>query len=145
MTGLPLGLIVEGAVAVLLVLTIGYCVILNARLKRLHADRDELKKMAVEIIHATELANRAITGLKETAKDCDEALTSRLEEADRFSVELARHVNAGNSVLTRIAQITEVVRAEREQREQSSQVQENRSRLALEQLDRHQQSREAAA
>ena len=33
-----LGLIIESLVAVLLVLTIGYCMLLNARLKRLKAD-----------------------------------------------------------------------------------------------------------
>jgi hypothetical protein len=33
-----LGIVIESLVAVLLVLTIGYCMLLNARLKRLKAD-----------------------------------------------------------------------------------------------------------
>ena len=45
MFGLPLGFLVEGAVAILLALTIGYCIVLNARLKRLHADKDVLRQM----------------------------------------------------------------------------------------------------
>jgi hypothetical protein len=40
MLGLSFGVIVEGAVAILLATTIGYCVILNQKLKRLHADRE---------------------------------------------------------------------------------------------------------
>ena len=39
------GLIVEGMVAILLATTIGYCIILNQRLKRLHSDRDQLLQM----------------------------------------------------------------------------------------------------
>ena len=38
-----LGLVIEGLVAVLLVLTIGYCRLLNKRLKRLKADEQSLK------------------------------------------------------------------------------------------------------
>ena len=38
MSGLSMGLFIEGAVAVLMALTLGYCVILNRRLAALHAD-----------------------------------------------------------------------------------------------------------
>ena len=58
MFGLPLGLIVETAVAVLLALTIGYCVVLNHRLKRLHADRDTLRKMVADLVQATDSGQR---------------------------------------------------------------------------------------
>ena len=36
MFGISLGMIVESSVSILLAVTIGYCVILNSRLKRLH-------------------------------------------------------------------------------------------------------------
>ena len=51
---------VETLVAILLATTIGYCVILNQRLKRLHADRDQLRKMVADLVQATTLANAAI-------------------------------------------------------------------------------------
>lgn len=110
MFGLPLGLIVEGSVAILLVLTIGYCVVLNERLKRLHADRDVLRQMVADLVGATNLANQAIKELKATAIEADLVLGARLEEADRFGVELANHVNAGTSLMERIAKITSVAR-----------------------------------
>jgi len=47
------GLMIESLVAILLLLTIGYCVILNGRLKRLKADEQALKGTIAELITAT--------------------------------------------------------------------------------------------
>lgn len=110
MFGLPLGLFVEAAVAVLLALTIGYCMILNQRLKRLHQDKDVLRQMVADLVGATNLANQAIKELKQTAVEADLALNARLEEAERFGVELANHVTAGTTLMERIAKITSVAR-----------------------------------
>jgi len=110
MSGLPFGLVVESAVAVLLALTLGYCVVLNSRLKRLHADRDMLRKMIGDLVTATDLANGAIKGLKETAVETEAAIGARLEAAERFGVELANHVNAGQAVMERLARITTAAR-----------------------------------
>jgi len=110
MFGLPLGIFVESAVAVLLALTIGYCILLNQRLKRLHQDRDALRQMVADLVSATNLANQAIKELKSTAVEADLSLSARLEEAERFGVELANHVNAGTVLMERIARITSVAR-----------------------------------
>ena len=110
MFGLPLGFFVESAVSILLLLTIGYCVVLNERLKRLHADRDVLRQMVSDLVGATNLANQAIKELKATAMDADLALNARLEEAERFGIELANHVSAGTVLMDRIAKITSVAR-----------------------------------
>mgnify|MGYP007041042221 CR=1 FL=1 len=55
-----LGLAIESLVAVLLMLTIGYCWLLNKRLQRLKADEHSLKATIAELITATEIAERAI-------------------------------------------------------------------------------------
>lgn len=110
MFGLPLGLFVEGAVAILLALTLGYCVILNQRLKRLHQDKDAMRQMVADLVGATNLANQAIKELKSTAVEADLSLTARLEEAERFGIELANHVTAGTVLMERIAKITSVAR-----------------------------------
>lgn len=109
--GLPLGIIVESAVAILLALTIGYCVLLNQRLKRLHQDKDVMRQMVADLVNATNLANQAIKELKASAVEADLTLTARLEEAERFGVELANHVNAGTVLMDRIARITTAARA----------------------------------
>jgi hypothetical protein len=105
-----LGLAIEGLVAVLLVTTIGYCWVLNSRLVRLRADEKALKATIVELINATEVADRAIAGLKEMAYECDKSLSMRLVAADRASNELAAQLRAGETVLNRIALITEAAR-----------------------------------
>lgn len=110
MFGLPFGVLVESGVAILLAMTIGYCVVLNERLKRLHADRDMLRQMVTDLVQATDLANAAVKELKSTAMEADMALNARLEEAERFGIELANHVAAGTSVMERIARITSAAR-----------------------------------
>jgi hypothetical protein len=142
MFGLPLGLFVEGAVAVLLALTIGYCIVLNQRLKRLHADKDVMRQMVADLVGATNLANQAIKELKQTAVEADLSLNSRLEEAERFGIELANHVHAGTVLMERIAKITSVARHSQaiEPVEQPNKVQS-----ALEQLSARVRTRGAAA
>ena len=76
------GLVIESLVAVLLVLTIGYCMLLNTRLKRLKADEHSLKATIAELITATEIAERAIGGLKHTVRDVNENLGNQLGSAD---------------------------------------------------------------
>ena len=105
------GLIVEGMVAILLATTIGYCIILNQRLKRLHSDRDQLRKMVADLVQATSLANAAVTELKTAAVEADTVLQGRLQEAEKFGIELANHVNAGQQIMDKIAKITTTARS----------------------------------
>ena len=111
MFGIGLGMIVEGSVAVLLAVTIGYCVILNARLKRLHADRETLQKIVGDLVQATALANAAVTELKTAALEADTKLTARLEEAARFERTLSESVATGSQLIEKIARITAAARA----------------------------------
>lgn len=110
MTGLSLGMVVEGLVALLLLLTIGYCVTLNRRLQLLRADEEMLRATISELITATEIAERAILGLKATANDCEKNISTRLAEAGHTSQRLSEQVEAGETVFQKIAQITEAAR-----------------------------------
>jgi hypothetical protein len=95
----PLGMIIEMLVAILLVLTIGYCMLLNRRLKLLRADEDALRITIAELITATEIAERAIAGLKVTAHECEAGLGERLGRAERLCAELDRKFAAGRHLL----------------------------------------------
>lgn len=110
MFGLPFGMVVETLVAILLATTIGYCIVLNTRLKRLHSDRDQLRKMVSDLVSATTLANAAIQELKATAQDAETVLEMRLSAAENFGVELANHVNAGQQILDKLVRITSATR-----------------------------------
>lgn len=110
MSTLPVGLIIESLVAILLLVTIGYCVVLNNRLKRLRADEESLRATISELITASEIAERAILGLKATAGEADRTLGERLVEAERLSRELSDQIGEGNTVLERITQIAEAAK-----------------------------------
>jgi hypothetical protein len=100
-----LGLMIEGLVAVLLLVTIGYCMLLNKRLRRFRADEQSLKATISELITATEIAERAIAGLKLTVRECDQNLGERLRTAERFSAEIARQLEGGEDILDRVTRI----------------------------------------
>lgn len=152
MGGMAFGLVVEGAVAILLVLTIGYCYVLNVRLKRLHADRDALRAMITDLVRATDMANGAIQGMKQTAAEADAQLQARLQEAEGFNTQIAQHVHAGNNLLQKISQIAKTARdAEAEKGVAARQEyvpeapRQPKARNALSQLDKYTRSKGEAA
>jgi hypothetical protein len=98
-------MIVEMLVAILLALTIIYCISLNRRLKVLKADEQSLRATISELVTATEIAERAIAGLKLTVQECEAGLGERLRSADRFTADLDRSVAAGQDLLDRLARI----------------------------------------
>lgn len=99
------GMIIEILVSVLLLLTIGYCMMLNRRLRLLKSDEHSLRATISELVTATEIAERAIAGLKLTVEECEIGLGARLRSADRFTADLDRGVAAGKALLERLTQI----------------------------------------
>jgi Domain of unknown function (DUF6468) len=104
------GFMIESLVAVLLLLTITYCVILNNRLKRLKADEQSLKATLAELITATEIAERAVAGLKTTAHECDATLGERLRTADHCCAELNQQIKAGDVLIKQLSRIVAAAR-----------------------------------
>ena len=100
-----LGLVIESLVAVLLVITIGYCMLLNKRLQRLKADEHSLKAVIAELITATEIAERAIGGLKHTVRDVNETLGVRLDDANQMSEQLKKQLTEADHVVRRLSKI----------------------------------------
>jgi hypothetical protein len=100
-----LGIAIESLVAALLMLTVGYCMLLNKRLKRLKADESSLKATIAELITATEIAERAIAGLKHTVRDVNENLGTQLTSATQMSLQLKKQLAEGDNVIRRISKI----------------------------------------
>lgn len=132
---------IESIVAILLVITIGYCYVLNKRLMSLRADKDTMRDMIADLVAATNMANSAIGQLREVAGEADNVLNSRLEEAERFSLELANHVISGQGVVEKIAKITSAARHS----ETIARVDPRRANMALEQLNIHEKRKGRAA
>ncbi len=99
------GMIIEGVVAILLMLTVSYCMLLNRRLKLLKADEMSLRATISELITATEIAERAVAGLKVTVRECDVGLGERLRRAETMTGEIDRRLITGKDVLNRLSQI----------------------------------------
>jgi Domain of unknown function (DUF6468) len=100
-----LGLMIETLVAVLLMITIGYCMLLNNRLKRLRSDEHSLKAVIAELITATEIAERAIGGLKHAVRDVNGNLGTQLANATQMSDHLKRQLSECDNVVRRLSKI----------------------------------------
>jgi hypothetical protein len=112
-----LGIAIESLVAALLLLTIGYCILLNKRLQRLKADEHSLKATIGELITATEIAERAIGGLKHTVRDVNENLGGQLAAATQMSMQLKHQLAEGDAVFRRLSRIAAAARPSSEQQE----------------------------
>ena len=104
------GVAIESLVAILLMLTIGYCMLLNTRLKRLKADEHSLKATIGELITATEIAERAIGGLKHTVRDVNENLGNQLTSAALMSLQLKKQLAEGDNIFRRLSRIATAAR-----------------------------------
>jgi uncharacterized protein DUF6468 len=100
-----LGLMIESLVAILLLVTVGYCILLNNRLKRLRADEHSLKAVIGELVTATEIAERAIGGLKHAVRDVNENLGQQLTTAAQMSDHLKRQLSECDHVVRRLSKI----------------------------------------
>jgi hypothetical protein len=117
-----LGIVIESLVAVLLMLTIGYCMVLNTRLKRLKADEHSLKATIGELITATEIAERAIGGLKHTVRDVNEHLGSQITAATQLSMHLKSQLAEGDGVIRRLSKIAAAARPASQEAEPAAAV-----------------------
>jgi len=100
------GFMIESMVAVLLLLTILYCVRLNKQLRLLKADEQSLRATISELVTATEIAERAIAGLKATMYDTEKSLGTQLTDAERLADELARERGLSDELLNKLTRIT---------------------------------------
>ena len=104
------GFLVETMVSILLLLTILYCVRLNKQLRLLKADEQTLRATIGELITATEIAERAIAGLKSTMREGEQSLGQRLQRVETFSADLDRQLAAGEELMARLIRITGAAR-----------------------------------
>ncbi len=104
------GFMVESMVSILLLLTILYCVKLNKQLRLLKADEQTLRATISELITATEIAERAIAGLKSTMREGEQSLGQRLQRVETFSADLERQLTAGEQLMARLVRIAGAAR-----------------------------------
>jgi hypothetical protein len=89
MTQFTPGLIVEVLLVVLLMLTVGYCILLNRRLSNLRSSQQELRQIVSDLATATTTAESAIRGLRATTDDAEARLSDKMQRAELLSRELS--------------------------------------------------------
>jgi hypothetical protein len=99
---------IESMVAVLLLFTILYCVRLNKSITQFKGGEKNLRATIAELVTASENAERAIAGLKITMQEAEQTLGERLHGAETFSKEIESQLEAGESILSRLAQIAAI-------------------------------------
>ena len=104
------GFAIESMVSVLLLLTILYCVRLNKQLRLLKADEQSLRVTISELVTATEIAERAIAGLKQTMREGEQVLSGRLQRSEELSGEIGEKMKAAETLLAKHARIAAVGR-----------------------------------
>ncbi|WP_137043955.1 DUF6468 domain-containing protein [Pseudolabrys sp. FHR47] len=104
------GYLIESMVSILLLMTILYCVRLNNQIRLLKADEQSLRATIAELITATEIAERAIGGLKTTVREGEQTLGERISRTETISADLGRQLEAGEQLLSRLVRITEAGR-----------------------------------
>lgn len=92
----------EALVAVLLLVTAGYCFVLNRRLSVLRSSRDEMQRLLDEFVAATSKAENSIDKLKQASADVGNALQERVGAARELADELSMIVQTGGSLADRL-------------------------------------------
>ena len=103
---MPYTLIIDIAVAVLLVVTIGYAITLNKRLSRLRADKKDLENLARTFGESTQRAEENINHLRTIAQ----ALDIQMERAQSLRDDLTFLSDRGSSAADRLEELVREAR-----------------------------------
>jgi hypothetical protein len=95
-------MILEGLVAVLLVVTVVYCAMLDKRLKALRTGQDGLKAIIEGLDNATRRAQAGIAELRAAADAAGHNLSGQVSKARALTDELQLMVEAGNALADRL-------------------------------------------
>ncbi len=92
----------DAGVAVLLLATIAFAVILNRKLTALRDAKDEMQALAARLIESTDQAGSRLETLKSYAQDSGAALGRQIQEARGLTDELAFMIERGSHLAIRI-------------------------------------------
>lgn len=105
---MSMSLVIDIVVAILLVVTIGYAVVLNRRLGILRRDKEELKKLVAGFGEATVRAEESIGKLKNTT----DGLHDSIDKAQALRDDLVFLIDRGGSAADRLEEMIRSARDE---------------------------------
>ena len=92
----------DAIVAVLLIATIAYAAMLNARLNVLRNDRAKLEELIQGLTVASQRAESGIAGLREAAEDVGRRLERKMEDGTRLRDDLTYMLERGGGIADRL-------------------------------------------
>lgn len=110
MGGLSLGFAVEFLVAVLLAVTIGYCVLVNRKLENLRSDQSDLRTIIRELNQATAQAENAIAGLSQNAATAQDTLNEQVGRVRELDAQLTTSIDKGEALLSKLTALSRASR-----------------------------------
>lgn len=102
MLGGSLGFFVEILVALLLAVTIAYCVIVNRKLEQLRSEQSDIRSVIRDLSAATGQAENAIATLCSAAGTAEETLTARIDGAAELGAQLSEALDRGEDLLSKL-------------------------------------------
>ena len=99
---MDISLILDAIVAVLLITTIGYAVVLNRRLGTLRNAKSEIEALIAQFAESTDKAGSGIESLKDETRRSGEALQGKLDAARGLVDDLAFLLERGSSLADRL-------------------------------------------
>ena len=93
----------DAIVALLLIATIGYSMVLNRRLGAVRNDREKFEVLVRNLNAASQRAEAAVTNLRVTADDLSRRLEKKVEEAKALSDDLTYMMERGGGIADRLA------------------------------------------
>ncbi len=92
----------DGLVAILLLVTVAYCLMLNRRLSALRGNQGEMRKMLADFTAATQAAENSVNHLKLASDHAGAALDQKIRDARALADELGSINQSGNRLAERI-------------------------------------------
>lgn len=96
------GYVLEGLVAVLLLVTVGYCYVLDRQLRALRSGQDGLKAIIEGLDAATARAQASVTDLRSSAAAVAKDLHEQVARGRGLADELEIMIDAGNALADRL-------------------------------------------
>ncbi len=102
---IPYGLLIEGLVVVLLLVTVFYCISLEGKLRALRSGKDELKSIIEGLNKATENAQSSIYHLKAAGIQTATDLKGLIADGHKLSDELELMIGSGKVLADRLEDV----------------------------------------
>ena len=93
----------DAVVAVLLVATIGYSVLLNRRLSVIRSDRDKFEDLIRNLGTASQRAEAVVAKMRGSAEDLSQRLDKKIDEARGLSDDLVYMIERGGAIADKMA------------------------------------------